>query len=316
MALMNPDWQKSVQQAQQNVQSAQQQYQNPVTENRAVGREVAPAPAPAPAPAAPAPAAQPAMGSKEWVQQYYDSRGVKPRDTSVQYWADKWNEFGQKDPEYYQRFLSNAEEFTGGAAQTAKAMWGIDPSSGGSPGGGGTYGSSFSMSGPTSWLTDPSGKANSLYDTLMNRAGQSLNINGRDPIIAHQVNAFRAEQDRSVRNQLAQAAEAGGPNANLNSERRLLNERAAQSTGGMQANLIQNELNARRQEIAQSLAQAGGMLSDEQRIGLQKELGLIDANLRQQGITNQNNQFLDSLGLQSADRASYWDMVRRNGGSF
>lgn len=65
------------------------------------------------------------MGSPEWVQNYYNQRGVAPQGNSVQYWADKYKEFGEKDPAYYQKFLSNAEEFTGGPQQTAAAMgWG------------------------------------------------------------------------------------------------------------------------------------------------------------------------------------------------
>lgn len=174
--------------------------------------------------------------------------------------------------------------------------------------------------------------ANSLYGTLMGRANQSLNVNARDPIIAGQVNAYRAEQDRSTRNQLAALAESGGPQNNLNQERRMLNESAARSTGGLQAQLLQNELTARRQEIAQALGQMGNMLSDEQKMALQKEMFSIDSQLRSQQIGNQNsqfyaglgqdnahfysnlnqqnNQFLDQFGLNAQDRASYWDAVR------
>lgn len=83
------------------------------------------------------------MGSTQWVQNYFDSRGVKPQGDSVNYWANKWNEFGQKDPEYYQKFLSNAEEFTGGPQQTAQAMWGMNPGQGMPQGQGGAFGGAF-----------------------------------------------------------------------------------------------------------------------------------------------------------------------------
>jgi hypothetical protein len=149
-----------------------------------------------------------------------------------------------------------------------------------------------------------------LWDQLMKRSGQSLDVNSRDPIIAAQVNSYRAEQDRGARNYIDQQAESGGPYSNLNAERRLANEHAAQSTGSMQAQLMQNELTARRAEITQALQEEGQFLTEEQRMALQRELGLIDAGLRQQGITNQNNQFLDQMGFNTADRASYWDAIR------
>lgn len=62
------------------------------------------------------------FSNPDGVRSYFASRGVTPYASSPDYWAQKWHEFGQRDPEYYQRFLSNAEEFTGGPQQTARAM--------------------------------------------------------------------------------------------------------------------------------------------------------------------------------------------------
>lgn len=138
-----------------------------------------------------------------------------------------------------------------------------------------------------------------LYDILMQRAGQSLAPNASDPIIANQVNSYRAEQMRGARNSIDQQAEAQGPYSNLTSERRLANERAAQNTGSMQAALMGHEVNARRQEIQHALSMAGGLLDDDSRLALQRELGYL-----------QNDQFLRQLGLQAEDRASYWDALR------
>lgn len=175
--------------------------------------------------------------------------------------------------------------------------------------GSGSYGSS-SISGLLGGSGLGNSYANTLWDMLMNRAQQGLNINSKDPIIANQVNSYRAEQTRGVRDALAQMAEQGGPTANLNSERRLANEKAAQSTGGLQSQLMQNELTARRTEIQNALTQMGSLLSDQQKIALQQELGMIDANLRQQQVTNQNNQFLDNFALQNTQQANYWDSLR------
>lgn len=173
---------------------------------------------------------------------------------------------------------------------------------------GGLGGVSAGGGGLVPGLTD---RNNTLWGILSGRQGQSLDVNPKDPIIAGQVNSFRAEQERGLRNQLSQQAESQGPSANLNSEKRMGAERVAQTTGNMQGQLMQSELGARRQEIQNALSQMGGMLSQDQQLALQRELGLIDANLRQQGVTNQNSQFMDQLGFNSADRAAYWDAVRR-----
>jgi hypothetical protein len=182
----------------------------------------------------------------------------------------------------------------------------------GDGGGGVGYGgggfSQFS-SGPLGGFASP--QATSLWDQLMKRSNQGLAVNARDPIIANQVDSFAAQQMRGARNYIDQQAEAQGPLSNLSSERRLANSQAAQATGGLQAQLMGNELTARRGEIQNALSQMGSMLTQEQQLALQHELGLIDANLRQQGVTNQNNQFLDDLGLRAEDRASYWDAQRR-----
>lgn len=154
-------------------------------------------------------------------------------------------------------------------------------------------------------VLDP--RFNDLYSALLGRSQQSLNVNPNDPIIAGQVDSYRAEQTRGVRDYLAQQAEAQGPYSNLNSERRLANEKAAQSTGSLQASLIQNELMARRTEIQNALTQMGGMLSDQQKIALQQQLGMIDANLRQQALNSGNDQFLADLGLRAANQANYWN---------
>lgn len=172
---------------------------------------------------------------------------------------------------------------------------------GGAAGGDSASGGSF-MSSPYS---------QGLWEMLMKRAQQSLNIDSKDPIIANQTNAYRAEQQRGVRNQLDQLAEAGGPEANLSMEQRMGNQQVAQSTGSLESQLMSQELAARRGEITQALTEMGSFLTDEQRMSLQRELALLDNGLRQQQITNQNNQFRDQLGLNVTDRANYWDSIRQ-----
>lgn len=183
-------------------------------------------------------------------------------------------------------------------------------------------------------------RGDSLYNTLSQRAGQGLDVNAQDPIIANQVNSYRAEQQRGARNSIDAMAEANGPLANINGERRMAMEGAAQNTGSMQAQLIGRELQSRRDEIAQALSGMGGMLSDDQQLKLQTQLGLLDQAIKGQslslqdklgtgglnndllrmmlqnqqfnsGLNSENDQFAATYGLNTADRASYWDAVRR-----
>lgn len=73
------------------------------------------------------PSGEPDWGNPDIIRQFFNDRGVSPFSTSPDYWAGKWKEWGWKDPEYFKKFLSNAEEFTGGSHQTAMNMWGNDP---------------------------------------------------------------------------------------------------------------------------------------------------------------------------------------------
>lgn len=185
--------------------------------------------------------------------------------------------------------------------------------SGGSSGGGTGGGSSTSginnVLGGTSW--DLGGeKASGLYQTLMDRANQSLNIDRKDPIIANQLNNFNANQTRQNRHYLEGVAEKAGPQANMAGETRMANERAAQAGGQFQAELMGRELQARRAEIQASLAQQGQLLTDEQRMGLQRELAQLDNAYRYYAANQQNAQFYGRLGLDAEDRAAYWDSVR------
>lgn len=158
------------------------------------------------------------------------------------------------------------------------------------------------------YIQDP--KWGALYDQLMKRSQQSLDLNPNDPIIASQTNAFNAKEQQQMRDYLSGIAEKSGPTANIGAETRSVHEGVAQDTAGFQATLLANELSARRNEIQQALTQMGGMLTAEQSMALQRELGLIDAALRQQGLNSGNDQFLASLGLQATNQSNYWDAIR------
>jgi len=185
--------------------------------------------------------------------------------------------------------------------------------------------SSSTANAQTAPAFDP--RVQELYEMLLGRAKQGLAVDRNDPAIRSQADAFSANTERARRNYLADLAESEGPISNLRGEERLSAERAGQQTGAFEAELVGRELTARRNEIAQALASMQGLLSDQQRLALQKELALLDNALRQQQIglqgqqlglegqrmAMQNDQFLRQLGFQEADRASYWDLVRSGG---
>jgi hypothetical protein len=173
--------------------------------------------------------------------------------------------------------------------------------------------------------TQNAARSTSLFDALSQRANQTLNVGANDPIIRAQTDAYRAEQDRASRNDLADLAEKSGPYANLRGEQRLLSERSGQRTGGFQADLMGRELTARRAEISDALQSMGSLLSVDQQRELQREMTLLDQALAQQGMqAGQNDQMLDwqtallanesfnkELGLKAEDRQAYYDALRR-----
>ncbi len=175
-------------------------------------------------------------------------------------------------------------------------------------------------------------RGDALYGQLMQRATQGTNVDKNDPVIRAQTEAFTANTDRAQRNYLADRAESLGPYSSgaMRGEGRMATERAGQAAGGFQAQLMGRELTARRDEIQNALSGMQGMLSADQTRELQKQLGLLNHSIQQQGIglgqqglglqakgmENQQNNFYDTLGLQAENQANTWDWMRSGGGSF
>lgn len=138
-----------------------------------------------------------------------------------------------------------------------------------------------------------SGQANDLFNLLMGRAQQSLNINPNDPIIRNQIDNYAAQQERGRRNYLQQVAEQAGPGANTSAEARASAEQVGQGTSAFSAQIGQNELNARRQEIQNALSGASGLLTTQQQLALQEELAQLQ--LQQNAYQfDTNQQYLNS----------------------
>lgn len=161
-----------------------------------------------------------------------------------------------------------------------------------------------------------------LYDQLMQRAKQGLNIDKNDPAIRQQTDAYNADSTRQMRDYLSGVAESSSPYKNMAGETRMANEHVGQATGALQASLIGNELTQRRTEIQNALTQMGGMLTSAQQLQLQRELGLINANLQktqignnftlgQQSINSGNDQFAAQFGRSVTNDANHWDLARQ-----
>ena len=175
-------------------------------------------------------------------------------------------------------------------------------------------------------------RQDALYGQLSQRAAQGLDVNAQDPIIKGQVDAYRAEGQRALRERLSDAAERQGPYANLSLEQRMGAEKLGQGVGAFQAQLLGRELQSRRDEIAQALAQQGQLLSgDQQRtlqsqlasldqaiaqanVGLgvrgqdlQQQLGLADLDYRNRALSQNMDQFLRELALRQYDTQNNWD---------
>jgi len=155
------------------------------------------------------------------------------------------------------------------------------------------------------------GRKTALYDLLMGRAQQGLNVDRNNPAIRGQADAYAANEERAKRNYLGDTAEREGPYVNMQGESRMANERMGQRTGAFEAELVGRELTAKRQEISEALSGLGNLLTEDQRMELQAQLAQMDNAIRQQGLTSQNDQFAANLGLQVADRSAYWDALRR-----
>lgn len=163
-----------------------------------------------------------------------------------------------------------------------------------------------------------------IVNQLLQRSQQSL-YDKNDPAIRAQADSYSADVERQKRNYLADLAEKAGPGANLRGEQRVANERAGQAVGKFSAGLIGEQINARRQEIAQALQMLQGQLTSEQEMSLRRELASMDDATKRLGIDVQreglgldwrkallqNDQFGRDLGLRAEDRYNYWDAVNR-----
>lgn len=134
-----------------------------------------------------------------------------------------------------------------------------------------------------------------LYEMLMGRAQQGLDVDPNNPAIKRRADAYTASEIKARRDYLADLAESEGPNANLRSEQRMSAETLGQRSGAFEAELIGQEIAAKRDEIAQALESMKGILSAEQEMALREKLAMLNDATARLGITT--NDATQRLGI-------------------
>lgn len=139
-----------------------------------------------------------------------------------------------------------------------------------------------------------------VWGEIQNQLGTaSQPVTADDPIIKPQVDAYRNEQTRATQATQAQEAESsayrGTPTGTADSADQGAQEAAGVNTGNFQASLMGNELTQRRDELVSLLNSSVGMLSSDQAAQVQQEIAALNGQIQSQGLTQQNQQFYDSL---------------------
>lgn len=295
------------------------EYQNPGT-NVATGANI---PTPTAGPANGTPPVGPTGGAPkggdpkafiaQWQASHPASEGIGPLADALAAAGFQTPRFMYGQTASNNELVVNGEKFKVGVddGRSGLASWYVPGTDDSAPGGGrsGGFGSApyrvgagVPGQGTVFGADNPlTGKSNALLDYLMGRGtGQisdstlpALQVDPNDPIIKRQVNAYSATQTRAERNYEAALAERAGTNANIGAERRIGAENVGMATSGFEAQLMNQELGARRQEIQQALAGAYGALSAEQQMQLQEELAQL--GLSQSAYQfDSNDQFRNS----------------------
>lgn len=202
------------------------------------------------------------------VRSYFQSRGVTPNETSPDYWAGRWNEWGQRDPQYFMQRLSHADEIIGGPQNSPWAG-----------AGGGVN------AGAVSPFTSQ------IRQMLMQRLGQaSQPVSANDPTIDASVSAAKVEGERTgeqTRKALAERLYASGQghlDTGAAAQGALASqERMATGLGTLRAQLMQRELEGRRSEMQSLLQQALASGDAETARAIQMQIANLEATLRREG---------------------------------
>jgi len=231
----------------------------------------------------------------QWAKQYYDNPNIDPGAAIQGQIGAFRKQYGDAAPEDDAGVINMIA--TGQAPQqqnqTPTQQWNTSTTPAAT-----TPATSPVPAGPTS-TTGTTASSDALLQFLIERAKQGTAVNRNDANIRAQIDPMTAQLERSSRNYLDTIAEGSrGTPFNMQGEQRMAAERTGQAAGLMEAQVIGREISARRDEIQQALTQWGSMLSDAQRLELQRELGYLEDRARSSDREAANARFEQGLGLE------------------
>lgn len=150
-----------------------------------------------------------------------------------------------------------------------------------------------------------SGSMQTGYDGLVQQLQQFINQSPVDvstnPAYRGAIDAYNAQQQRgaeSTRNAIAERMAASGQTNSGAYDAQLLKaeQQADLNKASFAGDLGYRALESQRDDILQALQIGAGLMTAEQEMALREKLGMINAELSQQQIWNQNNQYNQGLG--------------------
>jgi hypothetical protein len=229
-------------------------------------------------------------GAPGAIEGYFTSRGVTPFPTSVDYWKARWSEWGSRDPEYFFKRLSQADEFTGaGANYDWQAAQGLAPA---------TAASGAGARPDTSVWRDPA-----IADAIARLLARGETpVTGDEPGIRSQFNPTAQVIQRNADRAKANASErafAQGQYGGQGSATSVANSQIDQASNldqaQLMAELVKTEIAGRRADVVNALTFAQG----SEKMALQQYLSELDAALQRQ------QQELTRLSLAQQDARYY-----------
>jgi hypothetical protein len=150
--------------------------------------------------------------------------------------------------------------------------------------------------------TTNQGTQDAVRNTYLGQIQKGTAVDTNDPNFRMQSDAFAAAQERARRNQLDDSAQASFQAGTRGSggdlvERRMADETSARNVGQFEGALVGRELESRRDEIKNALSSLGGMIGDDQKMALNRELAALDAAIKREGITSQGDIAKGQLAL-------------------
>lgn len=219
--------------------------------------------------------------------------------TDADYWVKRINETGNwNDPQHQQYWLDRmAMQYGGVGDYSESGKVGYDGNYRVEPG----YGAD---------ATSSSTGGNDAFSQQIRDKILALLSGGSDvqsdPVYNQALAAFSTQQQRAtdnMRNAIAERAAAEGTTGTGGYTNQLLSaeQQGGENTANFAGQLATRQLERQRDEMMNALSLGANYMSAAEQRALQLKIAEINAALQQQSITNQNNQYNQSLG---------WDMSK------